>query len=35
MPTLVTFLRAQGTEITTTAAHSPSSNPDPNGNERD
>jgi hypothetical protein len=29
MPTLVTFLRAQGTEMTTKAAHSPSSNSDP------
>jgi hypothetical protein len=34
MPTLVTFLRAQGTEATTTAAHSPSSNPDPEGKNR-
>jgi hypothetical protein len=34
MPTLVTFLRAQGTETTTTAAHSPSSNPDPEGKNR-
>jgi hypothetical protein len=31
MPTLVTFLRAQGTETTTTAAHSPSINLDPEG----
>jgi hypothetical protein len=29
MPTLVTFLQAQGTEMTTKAAHSPSSNSDP------
>jgi hypothetical protein len=34
MPTLLTFLRAQGTETTTTAAHSPSSNPDPEGKNR-
>jgi hypothetical protein len=34
MPTLVTFLRAQGTETTTTAAHSPSSNPDPEDKNR-
>jgi hypothetical protein len=34
MPTLVTFQRAQGTETTTTAAHSPSSNPDPEGKNR-
>jgi hypothetical protein len=34
LPTLVTFLRAQGTETTTTAAHSPSSNPDPLGKNR-
>jgi hypothetical protein len=34
MPTLVTFLRAQGTETKTTAAHSPSSNPDPEGKNR-
>jgi hypothetical protein len=34
MPTLVTFLQAQGTETTTTAAHSPSSNPDSEGKNR-
>jgi hypothetical protein len=34
MPTQVTFLRAQGTGATTTAAHSPSSNPDPEGKNR-
>jgi hypothetical protein len=34
MPTLATFLRAQGTETTTTAAHSPSSNPGPEGKNR-
>jgi hypothetical protein len=34
MPILVTFLRAQGTETTTTAAHSPSSNPYPEGKNR-
>jgi hypothetical protein len=34
MPTLVTFLRVQGTETTTTAAHSPPSNPDPEGKNR-
>jgi hypothetical protein len=34
MPILVTFLREQGTETTTTAAHSPSSNPDSEGKNR-
>jgi hypothetical protein len=34
MSTLVTFLRAQGTETTTMAEHSPSSNPDPEGKNR-
>jgi hypothetical protein len=34
MLTLVTFLRARGTETTTTAERSPSSNPDPEGKNR-
>jgi hypothetical protein len=34
MPTLTNFLRAQGTDTTTTAAHSPSSNPDHDGKNR-
>jgi hypothetical protein len=34
MPTLVSILRAPGTETTITAAHSPASNPDPEGKNR-
>jgi hypothetical protein len=34
IPILVKFLRAQRTETTTAAAHSPSSNPDPEGKNR-